>query len=313
MIAFQRTGRRERLFLEASHHLDGTPVAVPDRSTALLLLRDLSRDPWGMAALRRVYVEVVGRSAICSEGDRAVLEALAHRLVTGQLRVRSVELPDLEVPEGSLLPVSDGGAPVEPKPPAPTFVEVLVLFADTGQPVPSIKLKIKPPGGSPAEHTTDSSGLIRVEGLKKDGDCEISSDIKGVKRAESLVVSGAPPSAPSGDKPKGKQPDYKLITLTRYKVKTGDSLDSLAKKVGITGKDLAKFNWGTDDPKEINKHLRWDVGCTKKSGSNYVFDDSDKPGLIYLPEPLDATAPTGGRTVLGVETLIKARPWIFSL
>ena len=311
MIAFQRTGRRERLFLDASHHVAGAPVTVTDRAGALALLRDLGRDPWGMAALRRIYAEAVGRSSICAEGDQAMLEGLARRLVTGQIRARSMELPDIEVPAGSLLPVSDGGAPVEPKPPAPTFVEIQVLFADSGQPAPSLKLKIKPPGGTAAEHTTDSDGLIRIDGLKKDGDCEVTTDIKGVKRSESLVVGGAP-SSPSGDKPKGKQPDYKLIKLSRYKVKTGDSLDSLSKKVGITSKDLAKFNWGTDDPKQINKHLRWDVGCTKKSGENYVFDDSDNPGIILLPEPIDLTAPTGGRTVISVEVLVKARPWIFS-
>jgi hypothetical protein len=70
-------------------------------------------------------------------------------------------------------------------------------------------------------------------------------------------------------------------------VKKGETLDGLAKGAGMTWKELAKFNWGTDLPGEINQHLRDDVGCTKKTsdGANYVFDDSDDPGIVYIPKP----------------------------
>lgn len=309
---FQRSGRRERLYLAAGHGLPGRAIDVPDRDAALALLRDLARDPWGRGALRQVYADAVGRASVCGESDQAVLEGLSRRLVTGAIRAHSVDLPPAQVPPGSLLPVPEA-EPVKPaeKPAEPTWVEVEVRFADSGHPVAGIELTVKPPGGSAAPHTTNGDGLIRIDGIKLSGDCEIKSAIKGVTRAAALSVGGAPPAAPVGPEP--AHASYKLVNLTHYKVKTGDSLDSLSKKVGITWKDLAKFNWATDDPKEINKHLRWDVGCTKKSGSNYLFDDTDDPGIILLPEPVELSVSTGTRLSLGVELLTKSQPWIFSL
>jgi hypothetical protein len=78
----------------------------------------------------------------------------------------------------------------------------------------------------------------------------------------------------------------RIFEIEKHKVKTGESIASLAKGAGISWQDLAKFNWGTDVPDEINKHLRDEVGCSKKTpdGFNYVFDDSDKPGIVYIPK-----------------------------
>jgi hypothetical protein len=80
----------------------------------------------------------------------------------------------------------------------------------------------------------------------------------------------------------------RIAVIEEYKVKTGDTLKSLAKSCGMTWQELAEFNWGTSDPGGINEHLRDDVGCRKKTadGDNYVFDDSDDPGIVYLPVPL---------------------------
>jgi LysM repeat protein len=322
VTSFQRTGHRERLFLGAGPRGEGTRVPVPGRAEARALLRDLGRDAWGMAELRRLYAEAMGRASICREGDDAVLDELARQLATGQLWALSVVLEPVPVPyvgdasesakKSGAGADEDAASPV-PAPTKPTWFEVQVLFADTGEPVSSLKLKIKPPSGEEAEHTTNGEGVIRIDGIKKAGDCAVKSDIKGLKRTETLVLAGAPPAAASAGKAKGKAPAYKVAAVNTYKVKTGDTLDKLAKKVGITWKDLAKFNWGTDDPKQINNHLRWDVGCTKKSGKNYVFDDSDDPGTILLPEPLDMAASTGARAVVGVAKLVKAPEWIFSV
>ncbi len=81
-------------------------------------------------------------------------------------------------------------------------------------------------------------------------------------------------------------PDFKLLKAKQYKVKDGDTLDSIAKANGTTWQQLGKFNWGTDSPDEINKYLRARVGCTKKTqdGKNYQFSSNDNPGIIYIPE-----------------------------
>jgi hypothetical protein len=78
-----------------------------------------------------------------------------------------------------------------------------------------------------------------------------------------------------------------IVEITPHKVRTGETLDGLAKANKLSWQMLAKFNWGTAEPDKINKHLRMDVGCTKKTKDrkNYQFDDSDDPGIVYIPKP----------------------------
>jgi hypothetical protein len=79
--------------------------------------------------------------------------------------------------------------------------------------------------------------------------------------------------------------NFTIAKVEKHKVKSGESLASLAKGAGISWKDLALFNWGTDVPTEINLRLRDYVGCTKKTkdGHNYIFSDSDHPGILLIP------------------------------
>ena len=79
-----------------------------------------------------------------------------------------------------------------------------------------------------------------------------------------------------------------IVNAKKYKVQDGDSIKSIADKAGISWQELAKFNWGTDDPDKINQFLRIKVGCLNKSkdGKNYVFSSKDDPGIVYLPEEL---------------------------
>lgn len=80
-----------------------------------------------------------------------------------------------------------------------------------------------------------------------------------------------------------------------HKVATGESLESLARHVGMTGLELARFNLGTGRPELINAALRAYVGCMHKTrdGRQYVFDSADDPGIDYLPGPRSTQ---GGRT-----------------
>src|SRR5690348_16810406 len=70
-----------------------------------------------------------------------------------------------------------------------------------------------------------------------------------------------------------------------HKVKTDETLDGIAKKQGITWRQLAQFNWGVSEPKQINECLYEFVGCRHKTrdGKNYIFTSRDKPGVIYVP------------------------------
>ena len=75
--------------------------------------------------------------------------------------------------------------------------------------------------------------------------------------------------------------------VTEYKVRSGDSIKSVAEAHGMTWQDLAVFNWDTDDPDEINWYLENYFICRKKEGANFIFTDEDEPGILYLPHGVD--------------------------
>ena len=106
------------------------------------------------------------------------------------------------------------------------------------------------------------------------------------------------------------QEPFYLVKADEYKVQDGDSIKSLADQAGISWQELAKFNWGTDKPSEINKMLKRKVGCTKKTsdGINYVFSSKDDPGIIYIPKEYPATA----LPLNQLKKISVSRPKIFS-
>src|SRR6266851_4252821 len=79
--------------------------------------------------------------------------------------------------------------------------------------------------------------------------------------------------------------DITFENFLEHKVKTNETLDRLAKKQGITWQQLAQFNWGTSQPKQINECLHEFVGCKHKTknGKNYFFTSIDSPGLVNIP------------------------------
>lgn len=91
--------------------------------------------------------------------------------------------------------------------------------------------------------------------------------------------------------PKRYQDDF--LSYDEYKISSKDSLVSLAEKANErtgaswTWYDVAKYNWGTDQPKEVNWYLYHIVGCRKTGRKgNLMFSDDDEPGIIYLPTRL---------------------------
>ena len=88
---------------------------------------------------------------------------------------------------------------------------------------------------------------------------------------------------------------------TKYQVKDGDTLDSVAGQAGVTKAELCKFNFGTTQLPEVNRALVELVGCRKKSadGTTFVFSSKDAKrgsGALLLPKkykksglPLDKT------------------------
>jgi hypothetical protein len=185
-------------------------------------------------------------------------------------------------------------APELPKAPANDWIKIKVVDDQSGEVIPKVALKLKTPDNSTEEHETRLSGLIESLGLQS-GNCELSCELKDATLDNTLSFVGV------GDKPIGQKsageanqgspatpnPGIKYIaSVEEHKVKTSETPKSVASFAGMTWEALAKFNWGTDVPDEINKHLGDDVGCTKKTtdGKNYIFDDSDSPGIVFLPK-----------------------------
>lgn len=287
-------------------------------SDARAFARALADRPTGRADVQRIVAAVDTGFGVHGSADAAI-ERMAVLVLRGALEIyrlpRNAEF-DLRRTE-----------PERPPPKAvdeeKSWVEIVIVEEHTGKPVPEVKLTITLPDGSTAEHRTNVEGMVTLEGVKP-GSCLVVSDLKGAKRSDALAVvylgSSLPdakpvPEDPASAKKKKKNPPRRRIgRVDLHRVKTGDTLASLAEKVGMTWQELAKLNWDTDDPKEINRRLRWDVGCTKRTadGTNYRFDDSDDPGLVLLPLPLSSHLQTGFKHVLQVAPL-DMKTWRFSL
>lgn len=78
----------------------------------------------------------------------------------------------------------------------------------------------------------------------------------------------------------------------QYKVKTGDSWDSIARAHSVSTWALIEFNFPVvrgesnfqTKCRMVNWLLRNYIGCSKSSdGKNYRFDSSDRPGIVYIP------------------------------
>ena len=88
-----------------------------------------------------------------------------------------------------------------------------------------------------------------------------------------------------------------------HRVKTGESLSSLAETHGCSWQQIAMYNFGTAAPDEVNRFLYDIVGCTKrtKDRKNYIFTDADVPGIIYIlktPTPLSLSTGQTHRVVV---------------
>ena len=70
-----------------------------------------------------------------------------------------------------------------------------------------------------------------------------------------------------------------------YRVKDGDSWESVADQFFVDVKELIYFNFLTTIPDEVNWYLRHHTGCNKvsPSGNNWMFSSSATPGFIFVP------------------------------
>ena len=241
-------------------------------------------DPEARSWLRRIAIEArpLGHQ-VSGRSGQDWLVLLAQAIARGDLA--------LSVSDRPLTTAYDFGEeePVAPVAPELTWVEFVVVWAADGSPVADLPLEVTVPGQSPAPPPTDGSGKIRVDSVRA-GPCRLSSSFAGVLAAKCVsFVEMGEPAQPAGGPPKKKRsdepPPQAIAFLRPHRVRATDTLASLAASVGLSWQELARFNWGTDDPSGVNQHLRDDVGCWKKTadGASHVFSDFDDPGVLVLP------------------------------
>ena len=273
---------------------DGKLVAASETTSsqdavrALAVLRRFKHDSVAISVLRSLLTEYAGAQTARRLTTDQVLGQIA-RLVA-ERRIGLVELYGsrrsaiaAEPEEGA----TEKAAAQAPRASSRTWIEFQVVDHATGQPIPMVLLTVTLPSGVTEDHTTDSNGLVHIADISP-GECEVTCSLHelGLEQALNFVAMGESKASPSAAPGAGREAINRRIAIVKeHRVKTGESLAGLAQQAGLKWQALAKFNWGTDVPKEVNKHLRDDVGCTKKTrdGRNYSFDSADEPGIIYIP------------------------------
>ena len=282
----------------------GEVMRLKDRSEAMVFLRSFSRDPLNVTVLRRTLGEEIGHQQVNRLRDSQVIEHLAARVSHGRIRVavlsssRAVVKPrpvrdwtsrtDTVAKEQTSGP---GTAPTEPT--TNHWIKWVVVDDTTGRPIPGVSLAIVLPGGSETLRQSDAHGEVEIRDIAS-GACRVSSPVAGVTREQTLAfvalgerdaIDTTPVEEAGSTGMRGE--NLCIAEITEHKVKTGESLASIAKTNNMPWQALAEFNWGTSDPDEINAHLRDDVGCTVKTldGYNYLLRSEDEPGLLFIPRP----------------------------
>ncbi len=198
----------------------------------------------------------------------------------------------IRAPVGDVLyPAEVEVAPPPVARPASSWIEVKVVWDETGEAVAGLPLVVEAPDGRTEMRSTESDGHIRLDPVDA-GACEARCSFAGLSRADCAVFLGMGEGDVERQKrslASGKKCEARpraIVEVLARRVHSGDTPRSIAQEAGLKWEDLAFFNWGTRAPEEIDQHLVDDVGCTKRAaedGTSFVFDDSDTPGVILVP------------------------------
>lgn len=275
----------------------GAPVDLRDRARASAFFGRLLREPDNATVLRAVLRDV-GVGSVTPRTNTEAVEQLAAHAAAGRICVIELPTPAAQVDDGAHVVVREQ----KPPPPPPrravklkTWVKFKVIDAASGRGIPNVRLRITTPDGNEEFQTTNAEGLIEIRDIPA-GPCAARCDLKGATLTDTLDFVGmgevaaeanGAGSGSGGGGGGGGGGVKRIAEVEAYKVRTGDTILKLAQAAEMRWQDLAKFNWGTDNPDEINACLRDIVGCTQRApdGHNYRFDDTDDPGIVLIPRP----------------------------
>lgn len=249
-------------------------------------LRRCSSEPKDIRLMRRM-VRKHGHGAPGEDlTDAQVLHAFAGLLVARRVVLRRGRGPrrapsllplemslDVESLQGERLRLEEG------------MLHLTVVEDSTNAPIPGVRLVLLRPDGSIEQLETDAAGEATCRGVGRGG-CDVSSPLAGRTVEETLAFVKQGTHLSAGTEPgMENERGFAIASVVEHKVRTGETLDEIAKDFGITKTELCDFNWGTSDPDDVDDMLCLIVGCTETDPltGRYVLDDSDDPGIIYLP------------------------------
>ncbi|MBU0994984.1 MAG: LysM peptidoglycan-binding domain-containing protein [Proteobacteria bacterium] len=306
-------------------HDKGELMTFPDKTSARLFLRSFLNDHVSMMIFRDILKNKSLHCELYRLNNIDITDQLSCTLSNGTIRVAKLPIEDSSwIRQKRFWEEDDYVAPVAKATARDVhWITFKVLEDTSGMPIPDITLSIKLPGGAKVDKTTNEKGLIEIYDITG-GDCEISTDIKNAKLENTLAFVDCGRMlrdnySGQSDPKKKKISGLFIAEIKEHKVKTGETPDSLAQSFGMPWEDITWFNWGAASPDEINNHLEEDVGCTQKNPNNngFVFDDSDEPGIVYLPKPIKrgrlSTQATHIISVKQVEKAKKLEEFMFSM
>jgi hypothetical protein len=192
--------------------------------------------------------------------------------------------------------------PEEAPPPVdstPAVFKLQVVLDKDGAPVKGLSLGLKTQVEKAfRDFTTNGQGRIVVEHTLK-APHEVRSDMTDARLDECAVVVGmgdsrieqddeseSETSAESGESgaeaPEEAPPIRHIVQLNEYKVRNGDTPDSIAARMGLKWPFIALFNWGTLVPTEIHRHLVLEVGYAGDA-KDVTFTGKEEPGILRIP------------------------------
>lgn len=263
-------------------------TGIPHWGTSQRFLNGFLTDPMAIQALREGLSRHAPYLQPNQMTDHDVLHHVNMRMLAdpdsvGIAQVERVTLSG-EGKKPATAEAAGGGAPLIKPAAVKPWIKFQVIDDETEKPIPGVTLIIKKPDGWLKEYTTDGRGLVTLDPAD-DGTYEARGNRDGARLRQTLECLAVLPDAESKKDPMILPGPLRVLFVDEHKSKKEESILSLATSIGMTWQALSDFNWGTHIPEEINKHLVSDVGCTKKTadGYNYMFDDSDDPGIMYLP------------------------------
>ncbi|HYO65150.1 MAG TPA: LysM domain-containing protein, partial [Archangium sp.] len=250
-------------------------------------LRALAQDFFNLQTLREV-AHGHGSAEFGPRSTDQLVRQVASLVSLGSLRL--VRVPRAPEPTGRYLRHTPEVLTPEDFVEETQWLRLQVVDDATDDPISGLKLSIGLPDGSQKQATTDSSGRIELSSVPP-GYAQVSSKLEGATLKETLVFvkSGILASKqPARRGRKRKTPAGRFLArVVEHRVTEGETLEGIAGQYGLTVDELARFNWDTTDPDEIQRHLYIDVGCTAKDErGRFVFSRDDDPGLLYIPRPL---------------------------